>query len=412
MKWIHRGRNVRQDNLSAIFLQNYDAKSRFTEAFRTLRTNIHYAFMERGFKSLLITGSGQGEGKTSTTINLGFTLAQLGKTVLMIDADLRKPRLHQLVAAPESVGLTGLLADVFSTEVGSGEIADMGIRDILRLLSFQKKSGWLQLVNDQEQVQLYFQQGEIVDVNWRTRPAGSRLAAVLVKNGLISAQQAEFALRCQKDTDQKLAYILINMGILPQEKLVGPLSVHMLEGLRTALQFKTGTYAFKTMAESDFDRATFDPVDFKQLRKQLTVGNEILPFLYAKINDAILKTEAENLFLLPAGNLQPNPVELLGSERMFFLMEYLKKRFDVLVIDTPPVLLASDALMLAPKTDGVIMIVKPGMTSRDAIQRGIHQIRLTQANFLGVVLNQVDARRGGYYKYSHEYYSGYYGDAA
>ncbi len=412
MKWIRKNRHTKPDKLPAIFLQNHDAKSRFAEAYRTLRTNIHYAFMEKGFKSILITSTGQAEGKTTTVVNLGFTLSQLGRTVLLIDADLRKPRLHQLTEGQESTGLTGILADIFSTEVHDGQLADMGIRDILRLLSFQKKNGCLQLANDQEKVELYFLHGDVVDLNWLTRPAGSRLASLLVKNALISAQQAEMALRCQKDTDQKLAYILISMGMLSQEKLVGPLSIHMLEGFRVAFQLKTGTYAFREMAETDFDRATFDPIDFKQLKKQLTVGDEEIPFLQTGINGAILKTAAENLFLLPAGNLPPNPMELLSSGSMSFLLEYLKKRFDIIVIDTPPILPASDALMLAPQTDGVVMVVKPGMIGRDIIQKAIEQIRLTQANVLGVVLDQMDIRREGHYKYYNKYYSTYYGDTA
>jgi capsular exopolysaccharide synthesis family protein len=412
MKWIRKSRHTKPDHLSTVFLQNQDAKSRFAEAYRTLHTNIHYTFMEKGFKSILITSSGQAEGKTSTAANLGYILSQLGRTVLLIDADLRKPRLCQLAEGQESTGLTGILADIFSTEVHDGQLADMGIRDILRLLLFQKKNGCLLLANGQEKVEIYFLHGDVVDLNWLTRPAGSRLASVLVKSGLLSAQQAEMALRCQKDTDQKLAYILINLGMLPQEKLVGPLSIHMLEGLRTALRFKTGTYAFKEMAETDFDRATFDPVDFKQLEKQLTVGGEEIPFLQDKINGAILKTDVENLSLLPAGNLPPNPMELLSSASMSFLLEYLKKRFDVLVIDTAPILPASDALMLAPQTDGVIMVVKPGMIARDVIQKTIEQLRLTQANVLGVVLNQMDIRREGHYKYYNKYYSAYYGDTA
>jgi capsular exopolysaccharide synthesis family protein len=412
MKWFRKNRHPKSGNLSVIFLQNFETKSRFAEAYQTLRTNIHFIFMDKGFKSILFTSSGQAEGKTSSVANLGFTLSQLGQRVLLIDADLRKPRLCQLADSQESTGLTGILADVFSTEVRGGQLKDMGIRDILRLLSFQKRNGCLQIANDQEKVNLYFLHGDVVNINWLTRPAGNRLASILIKNGLISAQQAETALRCQKDTDQKLAYVLINLGILPKEKLVGPLSIHMLEAFRTALQFKFGAYAFKEMADTDFDCATFDPVDFKQLERQLTVGSEEIPFLQAKINKAILKTGVENLFLLPAGNLPPNPMELLSSDGMSFLLTYLKKHFDVLLIDTPPILAASDALMLAPQTNGVIMIVKPGEISRDVIQKSIEKIRLTQANVLGVVLNLMDTKREGYYKYYNKYYSAYYGDTA
>ncbi len=415
MNW-HNRKNT-SDGLSAIFLQHYDPKSRFAEAYRTLRTNIHYSFMEKGFRSILISSSGQGEGKTSTVANLGFTMSQVGKNVLMIDADLRKPRLHHLAAMPDAApsdrvtgGLTGLLAGSFGTEIRKGLLSDLKIRDILRLLSFQKKTGWLQLENGNEKIALCFLQGELVDLNWFTRPEENRLATVLVRNALITEEQAKSALLIQKDTDQKLAYILISMGLVSQEKLVGPLTIHMMEGLRIALQFQSGSYVFDEMSEVDFDRASFDPVDFRQLKKQLTIGDEDVPFLQAQINAAIVKTQTENLFLLPAGNLPPNPTELLSSASMSFLLGYLKKRFDILIVDTPPILPASDALMLAPQTDGVVMIVKPGTVNRNMIKKAIEQLRVTHANLLGIVLNRVDTRREAYYKYYHKYYSQYYGE--
>jgi len=152
------------------------------------------------------------------------------------------------------------------------------------------------------------------------------------------------------------------------------------------------------------------PVDFRQLKKQLTIGDEDVPFLQAQINAAIVKTQTENLFLLPAGNLPPNPTELLSSASMSFLLGYLKKRFDILIVDTPPILPASDALMLAPQTDGVVMIVKPGTVNRNMIKKAIEQLRVTHANLLGIVLNRVDTRREAYYKYYHKYYSQYYGE--
>jgi len=393
-----------------VFLQNYDPRSRFAEAYRTLRTNVHFAFMEKDFRSIMVSSAMPSEGKSSTVLNLSFTLAQTGKRVLMVDADLRKPSLNRMVNLPESTGMTGLLMELFNTGVITGDLGKLSVRDILHLLSFQKKSGWLYLENQHEKVSLCLVKGEMVDLNWDTRPTSDRLASVLVRNNLLTAQQAELALQSQKNTDQKLAYILINMGLLSQEKLIGPLSIHMLEGLRTALMMNAGTYSFTEMADNDFDHASFDPVDFGQLKKQLTVGNESLPFLQTGINAAILHTEVENLFLLPSGKLPANPLDILSSSRMTFLLDYLKRRFDVLVIDTPPILQASDALLLAPQTDGIVMIVKPGLANREMIQQVVDQVRTTQANLLGIVLNNVDTKREGYYKYYHRYYAKYYGD--
>jgi Mrp family chromosome partitioning ATPase len=86
--------------------------------------------------------------------------------------------------------------------------------------------------------------------------------------------------------------------------------------------------------------------------------------------------------------------------------------FDVLVIDSPPILPASDALILAPNTDGVLLVIKAGELNRDMVGRAIEQLRNTKANLLGVVLNYVDTKREGYYKYYYKYYSKYYGEDA
>jgi len=90
----------------------------------------------------------------------------------------------------------------------------------------------------------------------------------------------------------------------------------------------------------------------------------------------------------------------------------LKKRFDTIIIDSPPILPASDAILLAPRTDGVVLVVKSGMMNREMVKRAVEQLRLSKANLLGVVLNAVDTKREGYYKYYHKYYSKYYGHEA
>jgi len=214
----------------------------------------------------------------------------------------------------------------------------------------------------------------------------------------------------QKDTGQKLGFIIINMGMLTEDKLKGPLTIHMIEGLRAALQMKSGKFRFEEFQETDSDHASFDPVDFDQIYTRALIGNEEIPFLHKGIDEAILKTNTDNLSLLPAGRIAPNPSEVMGSNRMSFLIGQLKDRFDRVIIDTPPILPASDALVLTPRTDGVVLVVKAGLMNRELVKNTVDQLKLAQANLLGIVLNRVDLKREGYYKYYHKYYSKYYGE--
>ncbi len=393
------------------FLENYPANSRFAEAFRTLRTNIHFSFLDKEFRVILVTSAGQAEGKTTVTMNLAHTMARAGKSVLMMDADLRKPSLSDLAGAHKSRGLTGLMSELFDTGVGEGHLGELGVSDLIRLLTLQKKSGRLHLDDDRDSVQIRFIRGGIRGVNWLTRPGEKKLAAILGKGGLITTEQATQAIMRQKDTGQKLGFIIVNMGMLTEDKLKGPLTIHMIEGLRTALQMTQGKFRFEEFQEAESDHASFDPVDFDQVYTRALIGNEEIPFLQKGIDQAIVKTNTDNLFLLPAGRIAPNPSEVMGSNRMSFLITHLKDRFDRVIIDTPPILPASDALVLTPRTDGVVLVVKAGLMNRELVKNTVDQLKLAQANLLGIILNRVDLKREGYYKYYHKYYSKYYGES-
>ncbi len=398
--------------LTQTFLENYTSKSRFAEAFRTLLTNVQFSFLEREFKTILVTSTGPGEGKTTTVVNLAYTMAKAGDSVLMVDADLRKPTLSKLAAGNHSMGLSGLVSRLFSTNVGKGSLEKLGVSDLIRLLTLQKKSGLLHLEDGRDVVEVRFGKGRITGVAWLTRPNEKKLASVLVRGGLITKEQAAQAIKRQKDTGQMLGFILINMGLIPEDKLKGPLTIHMIEGLRTALQMKKGQFRFEELQESENEADSFDPVDFDQVYHRALIGKERIPFLRGVIDEAIVRTKTENLFLLPSGRLTPNPLEMMGSNRLAFLIAQLKKTFDCLIIDTPPVLPASDALVLTPSMDGVVLVVRAGLVNRELVQNAVNQLKTAKANLLGVVLNRVDFKKEGYYKYYHKYYSGYYGEGA
>lgn len=394
-----------------LFLKNFSTNSRFAEAYRTLRTNIDLAFLEKELRSLLITSAGAVEGKTLTVANLSHTITRRGKTVLMIDADLRKPMLSRFIDSKESPGLTGVLSEVFNEPITSGRIGEeFGISDLYRLLTLQKKTGRLHLSDGKEELELFFLQGELMDLNWLKRPEQKKMAAILTTSGQITKEQAQHAIDKQKHTGQKLGFILINMGLLTKKDLIGPLTIHMMEGLRAALQLKSGEFSFKELSPSDYDRSSFDPIDIHGLYSKVILGEEELPFFEKKVASAIINTGIDNFFLLPCGSIPPAPSELLASDRMSFLMSFLKKKFDMLVIDSPPVMPTSDALLLASRTDGVLLINRSGMMNRNLVIKTVEQLYGAQANLMGVVLNRVNIEKEGYYKYYHKYYSKYYGE--
>lgn len=86
-----------------------EPKSPAAEAFRTLRTNLQFSTIDDSLKSLIITSSGSGEGKSTVITNLAITMAQNGKRVLILDCDLRKPTLYKKLGLPNNIGMTNIL---------------------------------------------------------------------------------------------------------------------------------------------------------------------------------------------------------------------------------------------------------------------------------------------------------------
>lgn len=88
-----------------------DSSSVVTEQYRTIRTNIQFAMVDKDLKSIAITSSGPSEGKSTTAANLAIVFANAGLNVLLVDADLRKPSLHKTFAANNGRGLSSMLSD-------------------------------------------------------------------------------------------------------------------------------------------------------------------------------------------------------------------------------------------------------------------------------------------------------------
>ncbi len=126
--------------------------------------------------------------------------------------------------------------------------------------------------------------------------------------------------------------------------------------------------------------------------------------------DSIKPTDVPNLFVLPCGPLPPNPAELLMSQRFQHVLEELNRRFDRLILDSPPLGAVTDAVVLSNKTDGVAIVVRAGKTLRDEVKRATRQIRHINGHIVGVIVNRLDTRDRRYGYYHYQYYG--YGEKA
>ncbi len=217
-----------------------EPKSTASEAYRSLRTNVMFSSLEHG-PLLLITSAGPTEGKSITVANLAITMAQSGSKTLIVDCDLRKPRMHQ----------------IFNIAGGEGGLTNM----------------------------------------------------------------------------------IANFG---------------------------------------------------------TNGTRI----------TVKRTKIANLDIIPCGKIPPNPSELLGSERTKFLLHALARKYDKILIDSPPVTVVTDPVILSQVAGGVVMVIRAGETRRDMVRRAKEQLQTVGAHIIGGVLNSVNLQQDHYYYYS--YYHNYY----
>lgn len=214
-------------------------KSPVSEAFRTLRTNIQFMNSNIRLKTLLVTSTMPGEGKSWVTSNLAVTFAQAGKKVVLIDADMRKGRLYTIFKVQPRPGL----------------------------------SNYLSKYSDEQE--------------------------------------------------------------------------------------------------------------------------------YLNLNDYIFPTEVDNLFLMPAGNIPPNPSELLVTMQMKNLIEELKRKVDLIIIDGTPCKLVTDSIILSRIVDSTIIVSSHNETRKDDLERVVRDIKNVGGRLIGVVYNKVPITSS---KYNKTYY--------
>lgn len=127
------------------------------------------------------------------------------------------------------------------------------------------------------------------------------------------------------------------------------------------------------------------------------VGNSVF-------EEAVQKTEIENLHLLTSGTMPPNPSELLSSTKMKNFVEDLREKYDCIIIDTPPVIAVTDAQIVSRYADGCLLVVASAQAEREAAVKAKELLEKVDAKIIGVVLNKLDIQEKAYYG---QYYANY-----
>lgn len=131
----------------------------------------------------------------------------------------------------------------------------------------------------------------------------------------------------------------------------------------------------------------------------------------ATIQDIVYSTDVPNGYVIPVSANVPNPMILLEGERFKEVIDICREEFDFVLIDTPPLGAVADALNVAPKTDGSLLIIRSGETPKRVVLNSVDLLRRAGVPLLGVVLNRAPvAGKGGNYYYSRYYYYGDYTD--
>ena len=162
-----------------------------------------------------------------------------------------------------------------------------------------------------------------------------------------------------------------------------------------------------SMAEKGY-RVLLIDADMRRSSIAATLDKPLSPglsnYLVGDAKDVIHKNVMhENLSLITAGDLPPNPAELIGSTRMKQVLDALRQRYEYIIVDLPPVILVSDAVVLSPCLDGVVLVTRHAYSKCSDILESVRQLKFVNARIIGFVYNDYGKRRR-YRKQNYNYY--------
>lgn len=387
--------------------------SHFTESYRMLATNLSLSQLRRQQGVFLMTSTSPQEGKSTTSLNLGLTMATQGKKTIVIEGDLRRPTTHRQGKGKEHLpGLSDFLIDLTSRDVSQGNLKDLGAADLHKILKIQERSGTVVYDTPKGQFIVSLLKGRVVEANWQQRPTRIHLGEFLVEKGIISDEQARMALHFQKQSQRRLGQILLSLGFVSVEDIAGPISINTTEDLQELYRVREGVFEFHE--DALLGESELDPQE-ERLLNLLREGESgvALPrsrFLVDQIEELLVNYDTDNFGYLPAGKSLPNPATIIASRSLQYLIEEIKQHYDVVIIDSPPARIISDASVLAAIADVAILIVRSMKTPKRQAKITIEQLTNVDVNIIGCVVNGMDfaleqyanGYSGGYgYYYGH-----------
>lgn len=206
--------------------------------------------------------------------------------------------------------------------------------------------------------------------------------------------------------------ILFSLGT-SDKNIIAVSSANPSEGKSTASANIAIAFAQTSSRVLLIDADMRKPVQHKSFHLSNTKGLSTLIVNMSTFEESIKKTSVDNLDVLTSGPMPPNPSELLASAQYIEMLNKLSKVYDYIIVDTPPINVVSDAMIMSGSVSGILMVLKYGFTTYGDVTEAMKQFELANANLLGFVLNDIESGgRGSYYRYSYKYSYKYSADYA
>jgi succinoglycan biosynthesis transport protein ExoP len=338
-----------------------------------------------------------GEGKTMTTAKMAASLSEAGLRVLLLDCDFQRSALSEILDNSNGEGLENIIRRILSHQVTSGDLKNYSMDDLFFLIGLRKLNGRLVVKNEDQLMHIFFQNGKLLHIQNSNNPKANRIGAMLLQGNSISKDQLNDAIERHRRTGQPLGYILVNSGYISIEKLKGPLRLQMEEHIQRLFSWKTGQFHFKPELIRMYEN------------ERIVFGDNYNPLIHelgrisgSKMIEKVILANIrggsrENLFFLPANSSAKKPIGRINRTLLKKILEIVKERFDVVLIDTPPLDARTGVESLLSIVDGVIIVIDAGNLSYRVINTAINT--LPKDKIIGAILNKVKTKQNKYYAY-------------